>query len=89
MMVDETTDISVKKSLFVIGKFWSDNGVYDRLLYLVNVSDGTYEALYKQIKKLLDDNKIPYENLIGFAADNAHTIYDGLSQWIRSKVETT
>ena len=45
----------------------------DRFLDLLEVPDGTAETLFQSVKSFLDENKIPYENVVGFGADNAST----------------
>lgn len=73
IIIDETTDISVKKSLVIIGGYWSPtkNCGVDHILDLVEVTDCTAEQLFQTVKGLLDCNFIPYENMIGFGRDNA------------------
>ena len=72
IVMDETTDVSTKKCLVLMVKYWDDEaGVKDRFYDLIEIANGTAETLYQSVKSFLDDNNIPYENLVGFGADNA------------------
>lgn len=74
LIVDETTDVSTKKSIVLVVRFWDEIGIKDRFLDLVEVKNCTAEGLYETIKTVLDENKIPYTNLVGFGADNCNVM---------------
>jgi hypothetical protein len=40
-------------------------------LDFIKVKDDTAECLFQSVKNLLNTNKIPYKNVVGFGADNA------------------
>ena len=44
------------------------------MLDIVEIKEGTADALYREVKKLLNDKKIPLSNLVGLAADNCVTM---------------
>ncbi|CAH1366296.1 unnamed protein product, partial [Tenebrio molitor] len=73
IIIDETTDVGTKKSLVVLARFFNKdlNKVKDHFVDLIEVRDASAKSLFNSIKLLLDSNNIPYNNLIGFGADNA------------------
>lgn len=71
IIIDETTDISTTKSLFVIVRLWLKTTVQDRFFDLIEVVNGTAECIYNSLIALLDSYEIPYKNIVGFGADNA------------------
>ncbi|XP_018571105.1 uncharacterized protein LOC108910845 [Anoplophora glabripennis] len=73
IIVDETTDISVTKCLAILVRYVSteSNEVKDRLLSLIEVNDLSAAGIVTAILQVIDDLKIPRNNIIGFAADNA------------------
>ena len=78
-MIDESTDVSVSQVLAIVVRFCQDSAVHDALLDIVEVEEGTADALYRAVKKLLNDKKIPLTNLVGFAADNCATMMGSAS----------
>lgn len=71
LIVDETTDTSVKKSLAVVARFCPNGVVKDRFIGLIRVNDASAEAMFNSIVKLLNEIGVPIKNIIGFAGDNA------------------
>ena len=80
IIVDESTDLSNKKSLVIVVRHLDLNGVdredsfpvRDSFLRLIEVQQCTAEDIYRAITKLLfQEIGAPKANLIGFAADNA------------------
>lgn len=76
LIVDETTDISTAKSLVINGRFYNSEvgKVKDHFIDLIEVKDATATSLFLSIKNLLDNNKIPYCNIIGFGSYNANVM---------------
>ncbi|XP_030758365.1 uncharacterized protein LOC115884055 [Sitophilus oryzae] len=74
IIIDETTDVSSKKSLVIVVRYWKEGRVQDQFFDLVAVEDATSEALFNIIKNILSVNNIPFENIIGFGSDNASTM---------------
>ncbi|XP_050300186.1 LOW QUALITY PROTEIN: uncharacterized protein LOC126738788 [Anthonomus grandis grandis] len=74
LITDETTDLSVKKSLVIVTRYWRQGQTQDRFLDLVEVEEVTSEDLFNIIKNILVENGIPFDNVIGFASDNASTM---------------
>lgn len=76
MIVDESTDKSTTKHLALITRTAVDFNVEDQFLCLIPVIDGTATALHNACKEYFDKENIPYrENMIGFAADGANTMF--------------
>ncbi|EFA13157.1 Zinc finger protein 862-like Protein [Tribolium castaneum] len=74
LIIDEITDVSIKKSLIVLVRYFKDGRVVDRILAVIKVEDASAEALFVSIKHILDTQSVPYKNLIALAADNASTM---------------
>lgn len=72
LIIDETTDISTKKVMAVIIRYFRNNNekVIDRFLELVECSDGTADGIYNGIINCLKNNNIPLQSMIGFGSDN-------------------
>lgn len=88
VIIDETTDVSVKKSLAILVRYTDLDlqKVRDRLLALVEVNDLTAEGILEQILAVIKNLCIPIPNLIGFAADNAAVMmgkYNGVQAKLR------
>jgi hypothetical protein len=73
VVIDETSDISTKKSLIILVRYWKDGEVVDRIFDLIEVKDASAKTLFSMIKNIFDKNQIT-KNLIAFAADNASTM---------------
>ncbi|CAH1106728.1 unnamed protein product [Psylliodes chrysocephalus] len=73
IIVDETTDVSVKKCLAILVRYVDIRleKVKDRLLALVEVTDVTSEGILQKFLTTIESLSIPHSNLLGFAADNA------------------
>ncbi|CAH1114777.1 unnamed protein product [Psylliodes chrysocephalus] len=70
LIIDETTDISTLKCLAVIARYFWKNTVHDNFIGLIEVNQSTSEALFNAVTELLSEYKIPFKNMVGFAADN-------------------
>ncbi|GBP15877.1 Zinc finger protein 862 [Eumeta japonica] len=76
LIVDESTDKSTTKHLALIARTAVDFNVEDQFLCLIPIVDGTATALHNACKEYFDKENIPYkENMIGFAADGANTMF--------------
>ncbi|KAF2890088.1 hypothetical protein ILUMI_16085, partial [Ignelater luminosus] len=86
--MDETTDITTKKSLMVILQFFDEerNEVTDCFFGLLEVTESTAEAVFAAICNHLQEHNINLEKLLGFAADNA-TVTMGNSGSLKAKFE--
>jgi hypothetical protein len=60
------------KCLAVIGRYFKGNEVHDTPLDFIEVEAATAEGLFQSIKKVLDENNIPDNKLMGIGADNAN-----------------
>ena len=67
IIIDETTDISVTKSLAVVVRYFDQIKliIRDRFLTLLKVKSYTVEDLYNSIVSFFETNGIPFENMIG------------------------
>lgn len=76
LIIEESTDVSVKKNLVLVARFYNKatKKVCDKFAALLEVMDASADAIYKSILAFFETNKIPINNLIGFAADNASTM---------------
>ena len=79
VQTDESTNVSVSQVLAIVMRYCQDSAVHDALLDISQVEEGTTDALYRPVKKLLNDKKIPLTNLVGFAADNCATMMGSAS----------
>lgn len=79
LIIDETTDISTKKSLVLVVRYYKNFILRDRFLDLLEVVKCTAEILFNTIRDYFMSNNIPLTNLIGFAADNASTMMGQLN----------
>lgn len=89
LIIDETTDISTKKVMAVIIRYFRvDNGkVIDRFLELVECSSGTAAAIYEHITNCLETNKIPLTSMVGFGSDNC-SVMMGKNNSVKSRILT-
>lgn len=74
LIIDETTDLSMEKSLAVVARYLKNDQVLDSFLELIEVDSADASSLYASVKSILDKNEIPNENLVGSAADNANVM---------------
>lgn len=81
IIIDETTDVSIKKSLAVAVRFFDDEikRVKDRCFALIEIENATADGLFQEICALLKNNNIPINNLVGFAADNASVMMGNIN----------
>lgn len=73
LIIDETTDISTKKCLALVVRYFDnkERKVRDRFLAMLELSNFDAKSIHGTIVDFFDKNEIPLENLIGFASDNA------------------
>lgn len=71
IIVDKTTDVSVKKSLVVLARFYKNHKVVDHYLSLIEVKDSSAKNLYEAIIDFFTRNNINSRNMLGLGADNA------------------
>ena len=70
ILIDETTDVSVSQILAIVVRYHDNGKVFDELLVVAEVDDGTAEGLHKIVIETLQKMNIPLNNVIGFRADN-------------------
>lgn len=73
IIIDETTDVSTKKSLAIAVRFFDNEvgRVKDYHFALVELDLATSEKIFSVMCDLFKDNNIDINNLMGFASDNA------------------
>jgi hypothetical protein len=70
------TETAVNVLIFIV-RYWKDGCVQDRVFDLIKVKGSSAQSIFDSIKNLLHKKHIPYENIIGFGADNAATMTFG------------
>lgn len=97
VIVDESTDVSTRKCLCVVVKYYDTdtNTIKTDTLELIDMYSNdeesvgsTGEGLYARLMKTLNTHHIPPENFIGFAADGASNIM-GEHNSMCSRLRTT
>lgn len=91
LLIDESTDISVSQILAVMVRYYDSKKckVTDALLDIIEIDESSAENLYKSVKNLLSEKKLPLSNIIGFASDNCSTklgTQNGFQAYLRNDV---
>ncbi|XP_059096020.1 uncharacterized protein LOC131890641 [Tigriopus californicus] len=89
LLVDESTDVSDKKNLCLIVKYFSckTEKVESSYLGLFPVSEATGEALFDTVKAALEEAGLSLKNCIGLGSDGAsNMVGDHNSLWSRIKI---
>nr|WP_253308757.1 hAT transposon family protein [Rickettsia endosymbiont of Ceutorhynchus assimilis] len=73
LIIDETTDISTQKSLALVVRYYDETlkKVRDSFFGLLKLDSSNAKSIFLGVQNYLTKCKVPLENLIGFAADNA------------------
>lgn len=73
LIIDESTDVSTTKSLVLLARYFdfTFNKVRDRFLAMIELRNSDAESIFKCIQKCFIELKIPLQNCIGLASDNA------------------
>lgn len=87
IIIDETTDVSTKKCLAAVIRFFYKNKIRDKFLGLISIWSANAETLFNSVIELLTKNKIPLQNILGFAADNAAVMMGQKSSVQISKIK--
>lgn len=75
LIVDETTDVSTKKCLVLVARYFDTNfGILDKFLTLIEISKADAISIYNVIKEFFVSFSIPMQNLIGLATDGANVM---------------
>ncbi|KZS21847.1 Uncharacterized protein APZ42_011175 [Daphnia magna] len=77
IIIDETTDVSVKGQLACVVQYWclDKHMLVVKLLDLIEVESATADGLSTSVLKLLERENIPLERVIGFSADTCSTMF--------------
>lgn len=78
ILLDETTDVSSRKCLAVVVRYFHKK-LETNFLALLEVPEATASILFKAIMDLLAKFDIPVKNLVGYGADNASTMMGSTS----------
>ena len=73
LIIDETTDVSTLKQLVLLVRYYDCDvqKTIDKYLTLLEVNDCTAKGIFDSLVHYFQQQKIPFENLVGFASDNA------------------
>ncbi|XP_077423442.1 zinc finger protein 862-like isoform X2 [Vanacampus margaritifer] len=74
LMIDESNDRTTKKRLVVLAHFFDGENTNTRLLDLPELASGTAASIFAVIDNILQENDIPWSNVVGFASDNCNTM---------------
>ena len=77
IIIDETTDVSTKSQLAIIGSLFDDtkHEVHSVLIDLLEISDGRAVTISDSIVASLTEKKIPMKNVIAFCADTCNVMF--------------
>lgn len=74
-MIDEPTDISSCKHLYVVTRVSEGDRILDAFFHLVPVEDASAGRLYKALVGAFERAGVPYkDNMVGFALDGANVM---------------
>lgn len=75
LIVDETTDVSMVKSLVLVARYVdSARVVQDRFTALLELTKVDARSIFNLIKEFFATHEIPLKNLIGLATDGANVM---------------
>lgn len=76
LIVDESTDISVKKQLAIVIKYFSKSSLILKttFLKLVQLSQGDAESIVNAILDVIEEFGLSIKNMIGLGTDNANVM---------------
>ena len=79
MVLDEATDISIREQVAISVRAWDTAGiasgkVWSMLLGVEEVSSPTAERIFSVVSDKLEEECIPWENLIGYTPDGANVM---------------
>ncbi|XP_065584645.1 uncharacterized protein LOC136043679, partial [Artemia franciscana] len=77
VIIDETTDRTIDKQLAIMVVFFSEKDLklHVEVLDMVKCSDGSAEGLTNRIKQVIEENSIPWQNIVGFCADTSNVMF--------------
>ncbi|XP_018791070.1 PREDICTED: uncharacterized protein LOC108970252 [Bactrocera latifrons] len=84
LIVDETTDVSTKKSLVLIARYFHHltKTISDKCLGLISVVNADARSIYSSIKEFFNEQGVPLENIIGLATDGANVMASEWHHWL-------
>lgn len=92
LIIDETTDVSTKKCLALLVRYFKSSKVVDAFLGLLELESGsTAVNIYDCLNNYLIASGIKIENMSGFAADNCATMMgqlNGVQALFKKKAST-
>ena len=77
VIIDETTDCTIDKQLAIMVVFFSEKDLklHVKVLDMVKCSDGSAEGLTNRIEQVIEENSIPWQNIVGFCADTTNVMF--------------
>ena len=77
IIIDESTDISIKKQLAIVVRFFceKENKIKSQFFKLLEVAAGDATTLVSCITSLFEKEKIPLDNMIGYAPDTTNVMF--------------
>ncbi|CAH0551119.1 unnamed protein product [Brassicogethes aeneus] len=80
VIIDETTDISTKKCLAVLVRYFKNSKTVDAFLGLLELeNNSTAASIYESLTNYLTSSEVNIEHMVGFAADNCATMMGHLN----------
>ncbi|XP_041377598.1 zinc finger protein 862-like [Gigantopelta aegis] len=72
LMLDETTDVSVKKQLTVYARYIKDKTPVTKFLQMIEMPDGKAETIYDRVTKFCNEIELNYKDkLVAIGSDGA------------------
>ena len=77
IIIDESTNISLKKQLAVVVRFFchKEHKVRSQFLCLIDVTQSDATTLTDALTSYFEKNGIPLQNIIGFASDTTNVMF--------------
>lgn len=88
VIIDETTDVAAVKEMCIITRYFDDdtNKVNSNFFGLIEVPRADAETLFEKLKAHFENYNVPFENIIGYAADGASTMM-GCNNSVKTRME--
>ncbi|XP_076673658.1 uncharacterized protein LOC143371905 isoform X2 [Andrena cerasifolii] len=74
VLIEETTDVSDRKILWFLIRYFHKEQTYTYLLDLIRIKECTAENLYKCFLNTLKKYNLPVSNIVGVCADNTNVM---------------
>lgn len=83
LIIDESTDITMKKCLDMMIKYFSESEqkIETTFFQMIEIQDGTAITITDAVKNALNEDKLPLLNLMGIGVDGTNSMVDVIIQW--------